>query len=195
MHGNLYRISIDQSLNTFRLVSVGQLICCIHIDFNFTACRFFYQFTEFSSTFCPGTGFCGRAGEVPGLLCPTQIAVIFHIIRSGRSTSRIAGKCSDQICGILISLIFQLFLIPLIDTIYCFLEGVDIHIFILCDRHAIFFLPASHDLIISGTVDLTFIIYRFLSGFINNGLLFRCQAVVDISVDTEEQTVIVGIPQ
>ena len=29
----------------------------------------------------------------------------------------------------------------------------------------------------------------------NNLLLFRCQAVVDISVDTEEQTVIVGIPQ
>ena len=41
VHGNLYRISVDQSLNTFRLVSVGQLVCSIHIDFNFTACRFF----------------------------------------------------------------------------------------------------------------------------------------------------------
>ena len=48
---------------------------------------------------------------------------------------------------------------------------------------------------VSLKMSLAIVIYRFLSGFINNGLLFRCQAVVDISVDTEEQTVIVGIPQ
>ena len=195
MHGNLYRISVDQSLNTFRLVSVGQLVCSIHIDFNFTACRFFYQFTKFSSTFCPGTGLSGGAGKVPGLLGPSKVTVIFHIIRSDGSTFIITGKCSDQICGIIISLIFQFFLIPLINTVYRFFERINIHVFIFGDRHAVFFLPAAHDLVVSGTVDLTFIIYRFLSCFVNNGLLFRCQTVIDITIDTEEQTVIVCIPQ
>ena len=92
MHGNLYRISVDQSLNTFRLVSVGQLVCSIHIDFNFTACRFFYQFTEFSSTLCPGTGFCGGTGEVPGLFFPAKITVICDVI------IRISGTTGAVLC-------------------------------------------------------------------------------------------------
>jgi len=37
-------------------------------------------FSEFSSTFCPGTGFCGGTGEVPGLLFPAKITVICDII-------------------------------------------------------------------------------------------------------------------
>ena len=80
MHGNLYRISVHQCLNTFGLVSVCQLIGCINIDFDLTAGCLLHQFSEFSSTFCPGTGFCGGTGEVPGLLFPAKITVICDII-------------------------------------------------------------------------------------------------------------------
>ena len=92
MHGNLYRISVHQSLNTFGLVSVGQLVCCVNVDFYFTSGRLFHQFTEFSSTLCPGTGFCGGTGEVPGLFFPAKITVICDVI------IRISGTTGAVLC-------------------------------------------------------------------------------------------------
>ena len=60
--------------------------------------------------------------------------------------------------------------------------------------HTVFVCPACFDLIIAGTVDITLILYGFLAALINNSLLLRCQCIVNILVDTEEQTVIDGIP-
>ena len=193
MHGNLYRISIDQCLDTFGLVSVGQLICGIYVDFDLAAGCFFDQLTELPAAFCPGTGFCRGAGEVPGLLRPVEIASFFYIIGScGRSIFLCEGF--DQILGIVIALAFQFVLIPGIYTVYRLFEGIDVHIFVFGDLDTVLVLPAVHDLIVTGTVDRTFVIDGFLSGLIDNFLLFRSQIVIDISVDTEEQAVINCIP-
>ena len=34
VHRDLYRVAVDQRLNTFGLVSVGQLVCSVNINFN-----------------------------------------------------------------------------------------------------------------------------------------------------------------
>ena len=41
MHGDLNRISIDQSLDALRLVSVGQLVCRVYVDLDLSAGCFF----------------------------------------------------------------------------------------------------------------------------------------------------------
>mgnify|MGYP000273178655 CR=1 FL=1 len=80
MHGNLYRISIDQCLDTFGLVSVGQLVCSVYIDFDLAAGCFFHELAELASAFYPGTVLGGGAGKVPGLLFPSKVTVISDII-------------------------------------------------------------------------------------------------------------------
>ena len=42
--------------------------------------------------------------------------------------------------------------------------------------------------------DVTFVFNCLLTAFINNCLLFWCEAVIDILIDAEEQTVINCIP-
>ena len=193
VHGNLYRISIDQCLDTFGLVSVGQLICGIYVDFDLAAGCFFDQFSELPAAFCPGTGFCRGAGEVPSLLRPVEIASVFYIICACRRSIFLC-KDFDQVFCIIISLAFQLVLIPRIHTVYRLFKGIDVHIFVFCDLDTVLVLPAVHDLIVTGTVDRTFVIDGFLSGLIDNFLLFRSQIVIDISVNAEEQAVINRIP-
>ena len=80
MHGNLYRISVHQRLDTLGLVSICQLVCGVNVDFDLSAGCFFHELAELASALCPGTGFGGRAGEVPCLLRPVKIAVICDII-------------------------------------------------------------------------------------------------------------------
>ena len=193
MHRDLYRVSIDQRLNTFGLVSVGQLVCSVNINFNFAAGRFFHELTELTSALCPGTGFCRGAGEVPGLLRPVEIASVFYIVGACRRCIFLC-KGFNQIFGIVIALAFQFVLIPGIYTVYRLFEGVDVHIFVFGDLDTVLVLPAVHNLIVTGTVDGTFVIDGFLSGLIDNFLLLRGQVVIDISVNTEEQAVINCIP-
>ena len=81
-----------------------------------------------------------------------------------------------------------------IYTVYRLFKGIDVHIFVFCDLDTVLVLPAVHDLIVTGTVDRTFVIDGFLSGLIDNFLLFRSQIVIDISVNAEEQAVINRIP-
>ena len=66
VHGDLNRVPIHQSLNTFGLVAVCKLVSCINIDFNLSACSFFHQFTELTSAVSPGTCLSSGASEVPG---------------------------------------------------------------------------------------------------------------------------------
>ena len=81
MHGNLYRVSIHQCLDSFRLISVCQLVGCININFNLASGSFFHQFAELTSAICPGTCLCCRAGKVPGHFRPVKVAVIFNCIK------------------------------------------------------------------------------------------------------------------
>ena len=99
-----------------------------------------------------------------------------------------------QFLAIVVSGIFELFYEPLIYAVYGFFEGIDIHIFFVCDGNVIFGLPAAHDLFVAGTVDVTLIFNGFLSAFINNGLLLWCQCIVQVLVNAEEQTVVDCIP-
>ena len=69
-----------------------------------------------------------------------------------------------------------------------------VHIFVFSDLDTVLVLPAVHNLIITGTVDGTFVVYCFLSGLIDNFLLLRGQIVIDVSVNAEEQAVINCIP-
>ena len=193
MHGNLYRISIDQCLDTLGLVSIGQLVCSVYVDFDLAAGCFFDQFSKLPAAFCPSTGFCRGAGEVPGLLRPVEIASVFYIICACRRSIFLC-KDFDQVFCIIISLAFQLVLIPRIHTVYRLFKGIDVHIFVFCDLDTVLVLPAVHNLIVTGTVDGTFVIDGFLSGLIDNFLLLRGQVVIDISVNTEEQAVINCIP-
>ena len=117
MHRNLYRVSIDQCLDTFGLVSVGQLVCSVYIDFDLAASCFFDQFSELTAAFCPGTGFSGGAGEVPGLLRPVEIASVFYIVGACRRCIFLC-KGFNQIFGIVITCGFQFLLIPRIYTVY-----------------------------------------------------------------------------
>ena len=80
VHRNLYRISVHQCLDSLGLVSVGQLVCSVYIDFDLAAGCFFHELAELTSAFCPGTGLGGGAGKVPGLLFPSKVTVISDII-------------------------------------------------------------------------------------------------------------------
>ena len=106
MHGDLYRVSIHQRLNTFGLVSVGQLVCSVYVDFDLAAGCFFDQFSKLPAAFCPGTGFCRGAGEVPGLLRPVEIASVFYIVGACRRCIFLC-KGFNQIFGIVITCGFQ----------------------------------------------------------------------------------------
>jgi len=131
MHGNLYRVSIHQCLDSFRLISVCQLVSCININFNLASGCFFHQFAELTSTICPGT--CLRCGacKVPGCFRPVEITVIRNCIR------RFLCEEIYQFLCVIVSFFLKFLNKPLINTIYGFLEGIDIHIFFICDRHAI----------------------------------------------------------
>ena len=109
----------------------------------------------------------------------------------------ITGFCCKQVYQffcIIISFFLKFFDEPFIYTVYCFLKGINIHIRLLSNSHTIFILPATLDLFITGTVDITLILYCFLSTFIYNSLLLCCQPVINLLIDTEEQTVINCIP-
>ena len=188
MHRNLYRISVHQRLNTFGLVSVGKLVCCVYINFDLSAGCFFHKFTELTSAFCPCT--CLRCGacKVPCCFRPVKITVVIHSIHG------IFCEKIYQILCIIIALTLQFLNKPIVYTINSFFEGINIHIFFLCESYAIAFFPAAHDLFVTGTVDVTLILYCFLSTLINNCLLLCGQTVIDILIDTEEQTVINCIP-
>ena len=188
MHGDLNRITVHQSLDTFGLVAVCQLVRSVNIDFDFAACGFFHQFTELTSAVCPGTCLGSGACEVPGCFRPVQITVIFHCVEG------ILCEKINQILGIVVALALQFVYKPVIDTVNCFFEGVDVHVFFFCDRYTVLACPAFFDFVISGTVDVTLIFNCFLSCFVNNFLLLWCETVVDVFVDTEEQTVINCIP-
>ena len=81
MHGDLNRISVHQCLNALRLVSVGQLVCCINIDLYLASGCLFHELAKFSAALSPGTGLRGGTGEVPGLLFPSKIAVITDLVK------------------------------------------------------------------------------------------------------------------
>ena len=183
MHGNLYRVSIHQCLDSLGLVSVCQLVCCIYIYFYLSACGFFHQLTEFTAALCPGRSLGCGARKIPGGLFPVKVAVITD-----------SGKRLYQFFCVLISLGFQFLDKPLIYTVNCFLERLNVHIVFFSKGNTVFVFPAVHDLFITGTVDVTLILNSFLSSLVYNRLLLRSQSVIDFLVDTEEQTVIDGIP-
>ena len=56
-------------------------------------------------------------------------------------------------------------------------EGIDVHIVFLCECYTILGFPSAHDLFVTGTVDVTLILYGFLSTLVNNCLLLRCQSI------------------
>ena len=188
MHGDLYRISVHQCLDSLGLISVCQLIRCVNIDFDFSAGCFLHKLTELTSSISPGACLCCRACKVPGCFRPVQITVILHGIY------RILCKKIYQILCIVIACTLKLLYKPIVNSVYCFFEGIDIHILFLCKGHTVALLPATHDLLIAGTVDVTLILNSLLTCLINNLLLFRCQAVINILIDAEEQTVIDCIP-
>ena len=74
------------------------------------------------------------------------------------------------------------------------LEGINIHILVSGNGHSIVILPAVHDFLITGTVDVTLIINRFLACLIDHSLLLRCQSIINLLVDAEEQTIIICVP-
>ena len=188
MHGDLYRVSVHQCLDSLGLISVCQLIRCVNVNLDLSSGSLFHEFTELTSSISPGT--CLRCGacKVPGCLRPVQITVILHGIY------RILCKKIYQILCIVIACTLKLVYKPVVDSVYCFLEGIDIHILFLCKGHTVALLPAAHDLFVAGTVDITLILNSLLACLINNLLLFRCQAFINILVDAEEQTVIDCIP-
>ncbi len=93
MHGDLYRVSVHQCLDSFGLISVCQLVCCININFDLSAGCFFHQLTELTSAVSPGT--CLRCGacKVPGHFRPVKITVIRDGIKGITSVSGILGSC------------------------------------------------------------------------------------------------------
>ena len=105
MHGDLYRVSIHQRLNTFGLISVGKLVCCIYIDFDLSASCFFHQFTELTSTISPCTCLCCGACKVPCHLRPVKITVIRNSIEGIIVVSGIFGSGASCVRGGLISCI------------------------------------------------------------------------------------------
>ncbi len=131
MHGNLYRVSVHQRLDSFRLISIGQLVCRIDVDFDLASGCFFHQLAKLTSAVCPGT--CLRCGacKVPGCFRPVEITVIRNCIR------RFLCEEIYQFLCVIVSFFLKFLNKPLINTIYGFLEGINIHIFFICDRHAI----------------------------------------------------------
>lgn len=77
-------------------------------------------------------------------------------------------KQINQILGVVVALALEFVYEPLVNAVNSFLEGVDIHIGFFCEGYAVFGFPAFFDLIIAGTVDVTFVLNSFLSAFINN---------------------------
>ncbi len=61
--------------------------------------------------------------------------------------------------------------------------------------HTVLSLPAIQNLLIACTVDLTLVSHCLTVCLINNRLLLRCQAVIQLLIDAEEQAVIVCVPQ
>ena len=104
------------------------------------------------------------------------------------------GKGCDQICRTHVALILQLFLIPLSHTRYRVFKGINIHILVFGDGYAIILLPALHDFFITGTVDVTLVINCLHTSLIDHRLLLRCQSIINLLVDAEEQTVVVCVP-
>ena len=131
MHGDLYRVSVHQCLDSFRLVSIGQLICSINIDFNLASGCFFHQLTKFTAAVCPGACLCCGACKVPGCFRPVKVTVVCH------SICRFFCKEIDQFLCIIISFFLEFLNKPLTYAIYGFFEGIDVHVFFLCDSHAI----------------------------------------------------------
>ena len=193
MHGDLNRIPIDQSLDALGLVTVGQLVCRVYVDLDLSAGGFFNELTELAAALGPGTGLGCGAGKVPGLLFPSKITVVLYGICTDAAV-RFLGEDCDQVCCIFVALILQLFLIPLSYARNSILEGIYIHILVSGNGHSIVILPAVHDLLITGTVDVTLIINRFLACLIDHRLLLRCQSIINLLVDAEEQTVIICVP-
>ena len=103
-------------------------------------------------------------------------------------------ECSDQLFRILITLFFQFPDIPLGYWFYNRLEGIDIQILIRDDLDTILGLPSGEDLVVACAVDLALVLNSKFAALIDYFLLLRCQAVVNILVDAEEQSVIVCIP-
>ena len=89
MHGDLYRVSVHQCLDSLGLISVCQLVCCININLDFSAGCFFHKLTEFTSAVSPGTCLRCRACEVPCHLRPVKITVIRDGIKGITSVSGI----------------------------------------------------------------------------------------------------------
>ena len=50
MHGDLYRISVHQCLDSLGLVSVCQLIRCVNVNLDLSSCSFFHELTELTSS-------------------------------------------------------------------------------------------------------------------------------------------------
>ena len=183
MHGNLYRVSVHQCLDSLGLVSVCQLVCCIYVYFYFSSCGLFHQLAKLAAAISPGRSLSCGACKIPGSLLPAKVTVIAN-----------SGKCLYQLFCILVSLRFQFLNEPLIYTVNSFLKGLNVHILFCSEGNAVFVFPAVHDLFITGAVDVTFVLYGFLSCLVYNSLLFRCKTIINLLVDTEEQAVIDGIP-
>ena len=105
MHGDLYRVSVHQCLNTFGLISVGKLVCCIYIDFDLSASCFFHKFTELTSAVSPCTCLCCGACKVPCHFRPVKITVIRDSIEGIIVVSCIFRRCASCVRGGLISCI------------------------------------------------------------------------------------------
>ena len=131
MHGDLYRVSVHQCLDSLGLISVCQLVCCININLDFSAGCFFHQFSELTSTFCPGTCLCSRACKVPCCFRPVKVTVISHRI------CRFLCKEINQFLCVIISFFLEFLNKPLIYAIYGFFKGIDIHIFFICNGHTV----------------------------------------------------------
>ena len=93
-------------------------------------------------------------------------------------------KCIHQFLTIVISLVFQFFYKPLVHAFYRLFKGINIHILFCCKGNAIFLFPAVHDLIGTGTVNVTLILNSHSSGLVYNSLLLWCKAIIDILIDT-----------
>ena len=93
VHGDLNRVPIHQSLNTFGLVAVCKLVSSVNVDFDFAACGFFHQFTELTSAISPCTCLSSGACEVPGHFRPVKVAVICDCVKGVIAVSCLLGSC------------------------------------------------------------------------------------------------------
>ena len=202
MHRNLHRISVHQRLDALGLVSTGQLIRCVNIYFDLAARCLIHKLAKLAACLCPGTGFCRGTRKVPGHFRPVQVTMIFYLIsrrifnaRRLNCTSRIFSKGVYQILCIIKALVFQFSDKPFRYRLSCFFKGFDVEILIFQHFNTVLSLPTIQNLLIACTVDLTLVSNRLTACLINNRLLLRRQAVIQLLVDAEEQTVIVCVPQ